>query len=104
MNIKITINATCKVFNISRSHIMEKSRHKHITMPRHIAMYLSRAQGRKSFQTIANSFGRSDHSTAYHAYKAVEKKLAQNDTETVYYINEIKKVIKHEEFKLYQKN
>jgi chromosomal replication initiator protein len=45
-----------------------------VHIPRQTAMYLSRRYARKSWQDIANKFGRTNHTTAIHAFRVIEQK------------------------------
>jgi chromosomal replication initiator protein len=45
---------------------------------RQTAMYLSRRYAGKSWQDIANKFGRTNHTTAIHAFKLVEQKRCKS--------------------------
>jgi len=59
-------------YNIKPSDLKSKSRHRAITLPRQIAMFLSRKYGHFSFPEIGSAFGGKDHSTAIHAVKKIE--------------------------------
>jgi len=59
-------------YNIKPADLKSKSRHRAVTLPRQIAMFLSRKYGKFSFPEIGKSFGGKDHSTAIHAVKKIE--------------------------------
>ncbi len=65
-------------FKIKQTDLKSKSRHRAITMPRQIAMFLSRKYGNFSFPEIGKAFGGKDHSTAIHAVKKIEAQLTDN--------------------------
>jgi len=59
-------------YNIKPKDLKSKSRHRAVTLPRQIAMFLSRKYGNFSFPEIGKAFGGKDHSTAIHAVKKIE--------------------------------
>ncbi len=63
------------LYNIKPADLKSKSRHRTVTYPRQIAMFLSRRYGEFSFPEIGAAFGGKDHSTAIHAVKKIEKAL-----------------------------
>jgi chromosomal replication initiator protein len=54
--------------------IVSQRREKRITLPRQVAMYLSRTVAAASYPSIAEKFGGRDHSTVMHAVKVIEGK------------------------------
>ncbi len=69
---------TCDYFSISRSELTGRERHKKVTMPRHLAMYLCRLLTDLSFPDIALNFGGRNHTSVLHAYRKIEKELLHN--------------------------
>ncbi len=65
-------------YNIKPADLKSKSRHRAVTLPRQIAMFLSRKYGHFSFPEIGSAFGGKDHSTAIHAVKKIEGLLKDN--------------------------
>ncbi len=63
------------LYNIKQKDLKSKSRHRAVTYPRQIAMFISRKYGNFSFPEIGASFGGKDHSTAIHAVKKIEKSI-----------------------------
>ena len=76
-------------YNVKFAELKSKRRHKVIALPRQVAMYISRTNGKYSFPEIGHSFGGKDHSTAIHAVKKIEKELKENP-ELKYAVKSIK--------------
>lgn len=64
-------------FKISVSDLQSKSRKKAITIPRQIAMYLSRKHTEESLADIGKAFNR-DHSTVLHSIKVVSNLIVRD--------------------------
>jgi chromosomal replication initiator protein len=64
-------------FKVSIQDLQSKSRKKSITIPRQIAMYLSRKYTEDSLADIGKAFNR-DHSTVLHSIKVVTNKLVRD--------------------------
>ncbi|PHR24560.1 MAG: chromosomal replication initiator protein DnaA [Desulfotalea sp.] len=64
-------------FNVSVKDLQSKSRKKIVTVPRQIAMYLSRKFTENSLADIGRTFNR-DHSTVLHSIKVVSNKLVRD--------------------------
>ena len=65
----------CKHYSIKVSEIKSSRKTKALTLPRQIAMYLSREYTSCSYPSIGEKFGNKDHSTVIHAVKSVKNKL-----------------------------
>jgi chromosomal replication initiator protein len=73
----------------TKIHDLKSSRkHKVITYPRQIAMYLMRRYTSLSLPEIGQKFGGKDHSTVIHAIKKIEKKMVE-DPQTKQVIDDI---------------
>ena len=55
------------------------TRKREVTVPRQIAMYLTREMTGMSLPQIGSVFGNRDHTTVLHSYKTVEGNLKAND-------------------------
>jgi chromosomal replication initiator protein len=64
-------------FNVSVKDLQSKSRKRIVTVPRQIAMYLSRKFTEESLADIGKAFNR-DHSTVLHSIKVVSNKLVSD--------------------------
>ncbi len=72
---KVEIEVVQKIvadhFKIRLSDLRSKKRHRALTLPRQIAMYLARNTTQASFPEIGSKFGGKDHSTVMHAVKKI---------------------------------
>lgn len=69
-------------FDIKVSDIKSSRKHKNISHPRQIAMFLSRKYTVASFPEIGERFGGKDHSTVIHAVRKIESLLGEDSTLT----------------------
>ena len=67
--------AICDYFNVTLSDLVGKERHKKLTYPRHLAMYLCRLLTDMSYPEIAARFSGRNHTTVMHAYHKIETDL-----------------------------
>ena len=65
-------------YGIRISDIMSARRTKTITVPRQVAMYLSKKLTRLSLPDIGRSFGGKDHTTVLHACRKIESEITTN--------------------------
>ena len=65
-------------FKLRVSDLKSKKRQRSFSYPRQIAMYLSRTRTDSSFPDIGERFGGKDHTTVMHAYKKIEKDMAED--------------------------
>ena len=65
-------------FDIKVSELKAKKRHKQISYPRQVAMYLSRELTNLTLPAIGEHFGGRDHSTVIHACEKIQKELKKN--------------------------
>jgi chromosomal replication initiator protein len=70
--------AVANHYNIKVSDLKSPRKLKIYAMPRQICMYLSRTLTKSSFPEIGAKFGGKDHSTVIHAFRQVEKKMADD--------------------------
>ncbi|MDD3852411.1 MAG: chromosomal replication initiator protein DnaA [Syntrophomonadaceae bacterium] len=81
---KITIEMiqkeVCTYYNVEKSELISKKRHKQIVVPRQVAMYLCRSLTDASFPQIGDQFGGRDHTTVIHSVEKMEREI-QTDTE-----------------------
>ena len=76
-----TIQQTvCRQFNITMADLRGQARHRSVSFPRQIAMYLCRKGLKTSFPEIGQQFGGKDHTTAMAACRKIDK-LLQTDPE-----------------------
>lgn len=79
-------------FQTKISDLKSSRKHKVITYPRQIAMYLMRKYTTLSLPEIGQKFGGKDHSTVIHAIKKIEKKIA-DDPQTNQVVENIKNLL-----------
>ena len=77
--------AVADFYNIKVSDLKSSRKFKIYAFPRQISMYLCRTLTKSSFPEIGAKFGGKDHSTVIHAFRQIEKRVAED--------REIKKVI-----------
>ncbi len=66
------VDAVTAFYNVKLSDLQSKRRHKSITMPRQVCMWLARKRTRFSLQEIGAFFGGRDHTTVMHSIEMVE--------------------------------
>jgi len=69
-------DAVTKYYNVRLSDLQSKKRHKSITFPRQVCMFLARKHTRYSLEEIGGYFGGRDHTTVMHAVRTVEADCA----------------------------
>ena len=65
---------------IKLSDMMSSKRTKQITVPRQVAMYLTKLLTTMSLPEIGKSFGGRDHTTILHAFKKVQADIDKNQS------------------------
>jgi chromosomal replication initiator protein len=71
VTIQQIIEAVTNFYSVKVSDLQGKHRHKSITMPRQICMYLARQRTRHSLEEIGGYFGGRDHTTVMHAVRTI---------------------------------
>ncbi|MBF0301347.1 MAG: chromosomal replication initiator protein DnaA [Oligoflexia bacterium] len=69
------IYSVSRYFKITSADIKSKSRNKNITLPRHIAMYLSNKHLDVTFKEIGLQFSNRDHTSVIHAVEKIKENL-----------------------------
>jgi chromosomal replication initiator protein len=77
IQIQVIINAVTEFFGIKMTDLQSKKRHRSITLPRQVCMYLARKFTRHSLEEIGGYFGGRDHTTVMHAVTSVKEKMEQ---------------------------
>jgi chromosomal replication initiator protein len=65
-------------FAVKPEELKAKKRTKNVTLPRHVAMYLSRELTDASLPKIGEEFGGRDHTTVMHAHKKISADIINN--------------------------
>ncbi|MFK7991050.1 MAG: chromosomal replication initiator protein DnaA [Sandaracinaceae bacterium] len=71
--------ATCDYFNIRLSDLKSRRRHRAISFPRMVAMYVSRQRLKLSYPELGDRFGGKDHTTVMSACKKINRLLNEED-------------------------
>lgn len=79
ITIAIIQEVVANEFSLRVDDLLSKKRTKNLTIPRQIAMYLSREMTNTSLPQIGKLFGSRDHTTVMHAYEKVARER-QTDT------------------------
>jgi chromosomal replication initiator protein len=72
ITIQQILDAVTKYYNVRLSDLQGKRRHKSITFPRQVCMFLARRYTRYSLEEIGGYFGGRDHTTVLHAVRTVD--------------------------------
>ncbi len=65
-------------YNVRLSDLQSRRRHKSVTEPRQVCMYLARKRTRFSLEEIGGYFGGRDHTTVMHSIRTVEDRIDSN--------------------------
>ena len=92
INAQVVMQTISDYYGITVDDLTNQSRRREITVPRQIAMYLTRELTTMSLPQIGQAFGNRDHSTVLHACKTVEKNIRETP-QTASVVNDIKGLI-----------
>ncbi|MFW5682813.1 MAG: chromosomal replication initiator protein DnaA [Phycisphaeraceae bacterium] len=70
------IEIVTRFYGVKLSDLQSRRRHKSVTEPRQICMWLARRSTRFSLEEIGGYFGGRDHTTVMHSVKAVDERIA----------------------------
>jgi chromosomal replication initiator protein len=70
--IHTVISVVTEFYGVRLTDLQSKRRHRSVTLPRQVSMYLARQHTRHSLEEIGGHFGGRDHTTVMHAVKIVE--------------------------------
>ncbi|RTE49765.1 chromosomal replication initiator protein DnaA [Actinobaculum sp. 352] len=76
----LIMSQTANYFEITIDDLTAADRSRTIVTARQIAMYLCREMTDLSLPRIGNIFGRRDHTTVMHAYRKIDKQMAERQT------------------------
>ena len=77
MSVAVVIEAVARAHDLRTADLTGTRRHRNLTRPRHIAMYLARKYCGVSFPELGREFGK-DHSTIQHGVGRVEEMLSSD--------------------------
>lgn len=89
----LIVEATSKLFGLSREELLSSSRTRPLVNARQIAMYVCRELTDLSFPQIAKAFGKSDHTTVIHAVNKIEKQMAER-RQVLEQVNDLTQLVK----------
>ena len=78
VTLQAIIDAVTNFYNVKLQDLQSRRRHKSITEPRQICMWLARKNTRFSLEEIGGYFGGRDHTTVMHSIKTVDAR-SEND-------------------------
>ncbi|QDU72864.1 chromosomal replication initiator protein DnaA [Mucisphaera calidilacus] len=73
------IDVVTGYYSVKLSDLQSRRRHKSVTEPRQICMFLARRHTRYSLEEIGGHFGGRDHTTVMHSIKTIEERSQVND-------------------------
>jgi chromosomal replication initiator protein len=76
LTIQNIIDAVTQYYGVKLSDLQSKRRHRSITVPRQVCMYLARKRTRYSLEEIGGYFGGRDHTTVLHAIRTTEDRMS----------------------------
>lgn len=76
--IQVVIKVVTDFYNVRLTDLQSKRRHRSVTLPRQVCMYLARKHTRHSLEEIGGHFGGRDHTTVMHAIHAVDVRRKEN--------------------------
>ena len=80
ITLQVIIDAVTRYYNVRLGDLQSKRRHKSITEPRQICMWLARKHTRFSLEEIGGYFGGRDHTTVMHSIRTVESRMSMEQT------------------------
>ena len=79
VSIQDILDAITSFYDIRLTDLLSKRRHKSVTVPRQLGMWLARRHTRFSLEEIGGYFGGRDHTTVMHAIKSIDSKKGADD-------------------------
>ena len=78
ITVQLIMDTVCDYYSVSMNELVGATRKREITVPRQIAIYLTRELTGMSLPQIGNEFGGRDHTTVMHSCKIVEAAVREN--------------------------
>ncbi|MEE2972097.1 MAG: chromosomal replication initiator protein DnaA [Planctomycetota bacterium] len=79
-SIQTIIESVTRYYDVKLTDLLSKRRHKSITVPRQICMWLARRHTRFSLEEIGGYFGGRDHTTVMHAIRAINRRRDEDSS------------------------
>jgi chromosomal replication initiator protein len=83
--------AVCAYFGVRLSELKGKRRHRAVSFPRMVAMYLARQRLGTSFPELGDRFGGKDHTTVMNAVRKIDRLVEEDDQQVVTSIEAIER-------------
>jgi chromosomal replication initiator protein len=71
--------ATCEFYGLAMKELLSDRRHRGVSLPRMVAMYIARERLKLSYPDIGRRFGGKDHTTVISAYRKIEGLLLTDE-------------------------
>ena len=91
---ELIMNTVSDYYGLTIGDLTGPTRKREITVPRQIAMYLTREMTGMSLPQIGSVFGGRDHTTVMHSCKIVEANMASNSTMSMV-VEDVKRLVKN---------
>ncbi len=88
----VIMQTVCEYFSITMDDLMSSTRRREISVPRQIAMYLTRTMTEMSLPQIGTAFGNRDHTTVIHACNTISKNMGES-SEMAAQVSDIRQMI-----------
>lgn len=88
----VIMQTVCEYYSLKKEDLISASRRREITVPRQIAIYLTREMTELSLPQIGDCFGNRDHSTILHSWKLVGDNM-KNSADLTRQINDIRQMV-----------
>ena len=79
-SIQVIIDSVTRYYDVKLTDLLSKRRHKSITVPRQVCMWLARRHTRFSLEEIGGYFGGRDHTTVMHAIRAINRRRDEDSS------------------------
>ncbi|GIW08913.1 MAG: hypothetical protein KatS3mg060_3718 [Dehalococcoidia bacterium] len=89
---RLVIDTVADYYHVDPSELRGKRRDQHITLPRHVAMYIIREETTCTYQEIGAELGKRDHTTVIHGCEKIATDLKSNQ-QLAREINEIRTLL-----------
>lgn len=89
------MQTVCEYFSVTMEDLTSATRKREITVPRQIAMYLTRDLTAMSLPQIGTAFGNRDHTTVLHACSVVSKGI-QDSVELAAQVSDLRQMIQNQ--------
>ncbi len=83
--------AVCEYFNIRLADLKSHRRHRAVSFPRMVAMYLARQRLGTSYPELGDRFGGKDHTTVINAVRKITGLIDKDDEQTTTALNAIER-------------